>query len=223
MVESIFGEQDPAADEKMTSMRELLLGLTIGFGAGVSPGPLLALVVTTSLRHGRVAGFQVAASPLVTDLPIIILALTVLGAVPGRAVAAVGTVGAAVVLKLGITTLRHARRAELPAAKDGATTHSLRHGVVVNLLSPHPWLFWLSVGGPLLITAWRHGALSGGAFLLGFYALLVGSKVALAALLSASRHRLSLSWYRGLLVLSAGLLLVAAVALALRFVPALVG
>ncbi len=80
-------------------MRELLLGLTIGFSAGVSPGPLLALVVTTSLRHGRWAGFQVAASPLVTDLPIIILSLTVLNAVPGRVIAAVGTAGAAVVLK----------------------------------------------------------------------------------------------------------------------------
>jgi threonine/homoserine/homoserine lactone efflux protein len=116
-------------------IRELLLGLTIGFGAGLSPGPLLALVITTSLRHGRFAGFQVAASPLVTDLPIIILTLTVLSEVSGRVVAAVGTVGAAVVLKLGISALRQARRAELPATEGGAATHSLSQGVVVNLLS----------------------------------------------------------------------------------------
>jgi threonine/homoserine/homoserine lactone efflux protein len=180
-------------------MRELLLGLAIGFSAGVSPGPLLALVVSTSLRHGRWAGFQVAASPLVTDLPIIILSLTVLTAVPGRVVAAVGTVGAAVVLKLGISTLRQARRAALPAAEGGAATHSLSKGVVVNVLSPHPWLFWFSVGGPLLVTAWHHGTIYSGTFLLGFYGLLVGTKVVLAALLSASRHRLSLPWYRGLL------------------------
>jgi threonine/homoserine/homoserine lactone efflux protein len=202
-------------------MRELLLGLAIGFSAGVSPGPLLALVISTSLRHGRWAGFEIAASPLVTDLPIIILSLTVLTAVPGRVVAAVGTVGAAVVLELGISTLRQARRAELPAAESGAATHSLRRGVVVNLLSPHPWLFWLSVGGPLLVTAWRHGAIYSGTFLLGFYGLLVGTKVFLAALLSASRHRLSLPWYRGLLGASAGLLVVTAVALAINFVPAL--
>ena len=63
---------------------------------------MLALVVTTSLRHGRWAGFQVAASPLGTDLPIIILSLTVLNAVPGQVVAAAG---AAVVVKLGISTL----------------------------------------------------------------------------------------------------------------------
>jgi LysE type translocator len=114
-----------ALTEKIALMRELLLGLTIGFSAGVSPGPLLALVVTTSLRHGRWAGLQVAASPLVTDLPIIILTLTVLNAVPGRVVAAVGTVGAVVVLKLGTSALRQARRAKLPAAENGATTHPL--------------------------------------------------------------------------------------------------
>jgi threonine/homoserine/homoserine lactone efflux protein len=204
-------------------MRELLLGLTIGFSAGVSPGPLLAFVVTTSLRHGRWAGFQVAASPLVTDPPIIILTLTVLNAVPGRVVAAVGTIGAGVVLKLGISTLRQAHRAELPALEGGAATHSLGQGVMVNLLSPHPWLFWMSVGSPLLIIAWHHGAVYGGAFLLGFYGLLVGSKVVLAALLSASRYRLSLSWYRSLLGASAGLLLVAAAVLAINFIPALAG
>jgi len=92
-------------------------------------------------------------------------------------VAAVGMAGAGVVLKLGTSTLRQARRAKLPAAEDGAATHPLGQGLVVNLLSPHPWLFWLSVGGPLLVTAWRHGAIYSGAFLLGFYGLLVGSKV----------------------------------------------
>jgi hypothetical protein len=77
--------------------------------------------------------------------------------------------------------------------------------------------------GPLLVTAWHQGALNGAAFLLGFYGLLIGSKVVLATLLSESRHRLSLLWYRGLLGASAGLLLVAAVALAINFLSTLVG
>src|SRR5262249_23690579 len=153
-------------------VKELLLGVTIGFSSGISPGPLLALVVKASLRDGRRAGLQVAASPLITDLPIIVLALTVLGTIPGRVLAALGVLGAAVVLALGVSTVRAAGQAELPATRGGgAGARSLRQGVIVNLLSPHPWLFWLSVGGPLLVTAWHHSAVYGGAFLLGFYGL----------------------------------------------------
>jgi threonine/homoserine/homoserine lactone efflux protein len=203
-------------------VNEFLLGLTIGFGAGVSPGPLLALVVRASLRDGRRAGLQVAASPLITDLPIIVLALTVLGAVPERVLAAAGMLGAAVVLRLGVSTLREALHVELPATKGGKDTPSLRQGVVVNLLSPHPWLFWLSAGGPLLVTAWRHSAMYGVAFLLGFYGLLVGSKAVLAMLLGTSRRWISLPWYRRLQLASGGLLVAAAVALAVQFMPALV-
>lgn len=108
-------------------MNELLLGLTIGFGAGVSPGPLLALVVRASLRHGRGAGLQVAASPLVTDLPIIILALTVLGAMPGRVLAAIGVVGAAVVLNSGCPRcVRGARPSRWPRRAAQVRNRSVR-------------------------------------------------------------------------------------------------
>src|SRR5262249_40616116 len=150
-------------------------------------------------------------------------ALTVLGAMPGRVLAAIGVLGAAVLLTLGVSTVREAGQAELPATGGGTGTQSLRQGVIVNLLSPHPWLFWLSVGGPPLVTAWHHSAVHGGAFLLGFYGLLVGSKAVLAMLLGASRRWITLPWYRRLQRASGALLMAAAVALAIEFVPALTG
>lgn len=204
-------------------MRELLLGLTIGFGAGISPGPLLALVITASLRHGGWAGVQVAVSPLVTDLVVIATSLTVLGAVPPRALSGIGVLGAGVVAALGISAWRSVRKADLPgadAAGAPAGAHPLWQGALVNLFSPHPWLFWLSVGGPLLVAAWRTGPASSAAFLLGFYGLLIGTKATLATVLGATRHRLNLSWYRRMLRLSAVLLLVAALAMGIEFVPA---
>ncbi len=36
----------------------LLLGLTLGLSAGLSPGPLLTLVITTTLRDGLWQGVQ---------------------------------------------------------------------------------------------------------------------------------------------------------------------
>ena len=53
---------------------------------------------------------------------------------------------------------------------------------MTNLLSPHPWLFWLTVGAAILAKAIAQNWLVAAAFLFGFYLLLVGSKVLIALL-----------------------------------------
>jgi len=47
-------------------MEAFLLGASLGFAAGVSPGPLLAIVLREALRHGAAAGMRAALAPLVT-------------------------------------------------------------------------------------------------------------------------------------------------------------
>ena len=42
---------------------------------GLAPGPLLALVLAQTLRHGPREGCKIALTPLVTDAPIIALSL----------------------------------------------------------------------------------------------------------------------------------------------------
>jgi len=85
--------------------------------------------------------------------------------------------------------------------------------VAVNVLSPHPWVFWLTAGGPLLVAAWRRGPAVGIAFVAGFYALLVGSKVVIAFLVARAGRRLGetarrrLVWTGGALLVVGGALL----------------
>ncbi len=76
------------------------------------------------------------------------------------------------------------------------------------MLSPHPWLFWLTVGGPLMLQLGQRALVNSGLFLAGFYGLLVGSKIFVAWAVASGRRYLSEQWYRRLLVL-AGLALVA--------------
>ena len=60
----------------MTSF--FLIGTLLGLSAGLSPGPLLTLVVSETFRHDFKAGIKVAISPLITDLPIILLTVIIL-------------------------------------------------------------------------------------------------------------------------------------------------
>ena len=191
-------------------MTHLLAGLSLGFGAGISPGPLTTLVITTALERGFGAGLRVAIAPLLTDLPIILISLLIVRSLPAGFAALLAVAGGLVVIYLGVETLRHARRARLmvEATTSAGQRRDLWRGLLVNLFSPNPWLFWLGVGSPLLLTAWQTSILSVLAFLLGFYGLLVGSKIALAWAVAGGRRFLTDRLYRWILLASGCLLLV---------------
>ena len=185
-------------------MDVVALGLALGLGAGLAPGPLLAVMLAATLERGFAAGARVAAAPLVTDVPIVALCVLVLQGLPEEVLAALSLAGAAFVLHLAVDAWRGDERAETDAVGD------LRRGALVNVLSPHPWLFWITVGGPLLVDAADRSITLAAGFLVAFYLLLIGTKIAIAAVVAAGRRD---SWQRAVRPVSALLLGVAAVAL----------
>ncbi len=205
-------------------MRYLLLGLGMGLGAGMSPGPLLALVVMTSLRRGFLAGATVALSPLVSDTPVVGISVLAVGSVPGRVAALLAVVGGAYVVWLGVSAVREPLDGVDPrAAGEQAAPRSLWRGALVNMLSPHPWLFWVGVGAPVLVEAWREAPAFGVIFLTGFYLLLIGSKVVLAGLCGGGRRWLPPSAIGWAHRMAGGLLVVAGIALVAEFAGRLLG
>ena len=193
----------------MTPWQALAIGLGLGLGAGITPGPLLGLVINETLRGGWHAGILVALAPLISDLAIIALCFLLLVRLPVLVFPMLGIGGGLYVMFLGWETWRTtALSIESTAETASKALHSLRKGITVNLLNPHPYLFWLTVGGPLVTQSYRQSALTPIAtFLGGFYGCLVGSKVLLALLIHNGRARLQGRGYRLALRVSAGLLL----------------
>jgi threonine/homoserine/homoserine lactone efflux protein len=178
------------------------LGLGLGLSAGISPGPLLALVITASLRNGLAGGLAVALAPLATDVPIIVVSVLAIGRLPPEFLRWVGALGGLVVIWMGIEILRSARETSVPTSR-GTTVNPSRElwrGVTVNALNPHPYLFWATIGGPVLVSTWRTSPWYAVAFLASFYALLIGSKVLVAWLVSHQASGLSTAWYQRLLL-----------------------
>jgi len=187
---------------------ELAAGLSIGLAAGISPGPLMTLVVTATLRRGFGAGWRTAVAPLLTDAPIVVVAVAALSALPESWVRWLGLGGGFVVIAFGLWEISRGA-APLPEGEaSGGSAGDVWRGVAVNALSPHPWIFWVTAGGPLLVETWREAPGGAVAFLAGFYAALVGSKIGLAGVVAAGRRRLSERWRRRLVV-GGGVLLVA--------------
>jgi len=160
-------------------MEAFLLGAGLGFAAGVSPGPLLAIVLREALRHGAAAGMRAALAPLITDSWAIALAWVAGAALPEAALRGLQLAGGLYLAYLGWTGLRRPARLEVESGSG-----SLRAAVLANLTNPHMYLFWFLVGAPLL----RRLGAEAWAFLAGFYLLIVGSKMALAWLAARLRR-----------------------------------
>ena len=127
-----------------------------------------------------------AFAPLITDLPIILISVLVLIKVANSnsILGLISIAGALFVFYIGYETLT-TKGIEVNLENGGS--QSLTKGILANTLSPHPYLFWISVGSPIMTKALRINTLSVVLFLLGFYVLLIGSKVGLALLVGKSR------------------------------------
>lgn len=170
------------------------IGTILGLSAGFAPGPLLALVISETLQHDIKAGIKVALSPIITDLPIIILTLFILSKLSHfhNILGILSLVGGLFILFMGYDSIR-TKRVDLKVRE--VKPKSLARGVLVNALSPHPYLFWFSVGAPIMTKAMSLNVSAPLAFIISFYSCLVGTKIVLAIFIGKSKSFLKGNMY----------------------------
>jgi threonine/homoserine/homoserine lactone efflux protein len=167
----------------------------LGLSAGIGPGPLLAVVISQTVKHNAREGIKVAIAPILTDAPIIGLGLLLFSAAPDPelVLGIVSFVGAAFVFALGVNSMRQ-RSVELQLTDE--EPRSYLKGALVNALNPHPYLFWISVGVPTMIKAHHQSPVFSVAFVATFFFFIVGSKMAVALIVGRYRDFLAGRAYR---------------------------
>lgn len=165
----------------------ILTGALFGLTAGISPGPLLALVISETVKYGTTSGMKVAAAPLLSDLPIVLLSFVLFSEIAhlNYIMGVISFIGAMFLVYLGVECFRSGEM-----KTDGRNTNagSLRKGLLVNLLNPHPYLFWVTVGTPMALKAFHESFLTSACYFLSFYISLIGSKITLAIIVGRSRN-----------------------------------
>ena len=172
----------------------LTTGLLLGIAAGFAPGPVLALVISETLAHGIRSGIKVALAPLVTDLPLIIATVFILARLThfNHILGIISLIGGCFVGYLGYENIR----SQGLGLDDGRQApRSLTKGVLTNILSPYPYLFWFSVGAPTMVKALQLDRSYALAFICAFYCALVGAKIALALAVETTRTFLTGKMY----------------------------
>jgi threonine/homoserine/homoserine lactone efflux protein len=164
----------------------LSTGTLLGLAAGFAPGPLLVLVISETLKHNIKEGVKVSMVPIISDLPILLVSLFILSRLSNfnLLLGCISILGGIFILYLGYESLRN-KGVEIKLEEQ--SSNSLKRGVITNALNPHPYVFYMTVGAPLMFKALDESVFSAGAFLGSFLFCLVASKVILAIIVGKSR------------------------------------
>jgi len=172
--------------EPFNILKFLAMGSFLGLTAGLSPGPLLALVISETLKHNRKEGIKIAISPLVTDVPIVIASFFLFSRLSQfeSVLGVISILGAIFIGHLGYETIN---AKEISIGDTGRPANTLRKGILANFLSPHPYLFWLTVGAPLAAKALEINIFTLFLYFTSFYICLIGSKIGVAHIVARSK------------------------------------
>ena len=152
----------------------VLQGVGFGFAAASQPGPFQTYLISQSISQGWRRTLPSALAPLLSDGPIIALCLLVLSQVPVWMEQVLYGVSGVFILYLAWGAFRAWRAPPVPSGPELEAGLPIGKAVVMNMLSPGPYIFWTLVTGPILVAGWRESPAYGLSFLGGFYFTLVG-------------------------------------------------
>lgn len=154
-------------------MQEILTTvITLSIIAAITPGPLMALLLSETLKHGKASGIKIALAPLFTDLPIMLVGTFILSKLSQLNIllGLISLFGSIYLAYLAYGSIK-TKSVNLETREEN---RSLRKGIISNFLNPNPYIFYFSILGPLVVKGMKINFLLGPiclAIFLGFFVL----------------------------------------------------
>jgi threonine/homoserine/homoserine lactone efflux protein len=169
----------------------LMQGLGFGLAAAAQPGPFQTYLISQALTKGWRRTLPAALAPLISDGPIILLAILILNRFPAGWQNVLSIIGGLFVLYLSwdaYKTWRNFNSNGSQSPKSDRETGSVVKAALMNGLSPGPYLFWGLVTGPILIAGWSEGPVNAVTFLIGFYGAMIFTLAVLIVAFGIARN-----------------------------------
>jgi threonine/homoserine/homoserine lactone efflux protein len=149
------------------------IGAGLAFTAAVQPGPLQAYLFSSVTTVGWKKTLPASFSPLLSDGPIAVIALLIVGKLPAQAQSLLRLAGGLLLFYLAWRALKRWKETGNRMESEGKRPRTLLEAAGVNLLNPHPYLGWSLILGPVVISAWRESPGMGIAVVASFYVMMI--------------------------------------------------
>ncbi|MEN6609668.1 MAG: LysE family translocator [Methanoregulaceae archaeon] len=184
----------------------LILGFLVGLTGALAPGPTLVATINSSLKEGWSAGPKVVAGHFLIEVLVVLLIVIGVSSMAIRLSTPIAVLGGVALIIFGILTIIESRNACITTTSSGACGGSYFSGVVTSATNPYFWIWWLTIGSVLLMTALSGGILLAFLFMIGHWAADLGWYTLVASVIHRSRMVLPIRAYRIVLFLCGGFL-----------------
>jgi len=146
----------------------------MGLYAALQPGPFQTYILSESLRRGWRKSLPMAFAPLVSDLPPVLVTLLVLSRMPQGVLDSLRIAGGLLMLYLARGAYKaFTEEKEKRAADEATPAKSLLSAAAINILSPSVYLFWSTIGAPIVLEGWQISPMHGLSFVIGMYTVFI--------------------------------------------------
>ena len=168
----------------------IVFGVTYAFACAVQPGPLFAFLVSQTLRLGWRHTLPAAFSPVLSDIPIVIVVLLALSRLPDWFGRVLQIAGGLLLIYLAWQAFRRWRRFETPgeAGRKESVPRGVLQAALVNILNPGPYLGWGLIMGPLVLKGWKEAPSHAIALVVAFYTTMVVSLAGIIVLFGLTKN-----------------------------------
>ncbi|MFK8068523.1 MAG: LysE family translocator [Gammaproteobacteria bacterium] len=168
-----------------------LAAFVFGLAAGFTPGPLSIIVIQQTLDHGLKNGIKAAIAPIISDGPIIFFVYILFNKFQDIDLF-IGVISLLGALFLFWIAIKMSAVNDVNISTRSEKANSLSTAVKVNLLNPHAYIFWFTVGGAYIASGTKLEAIT---FVFIMISTLILSKIFLASLISKFRKFLNSNSY----------------------------
>ena len=186
----------------------IISAIVFGISNGLSPGPTLTLVISHTIHHDYKAGIKVASGPILFGLTIVPISILISIQLDAFKVimGLISIFGALFITYVGVKQLFLKKvKFDHPATK----LKSFKIGVFANFSSPYAYIFWFTVGAPLIVSTKASSLLAAISFVFIYYFCLIGSKILVALIVERFRLFIEKSYNYIMFLLGIALLIFA--------------
>jgi threonine/homoserine/homoserine lactone efflux protein len=152
----------------------LIFGITYAFAAAVQPGPLQTYIISQTLEKGWRKTLPAVFAPVISDIPVLILVLFLLSAMPDNFISIFRTIGGLFLIFLAFRAFKSWQNFNPnKSISNESGRKTLFNAVIVNLLNPNPYLGWSLIMGPVFLEGWKLAQINGIALIAGFYLTII--------------------------------------------------
>jgi threonine/homoserine/homoserine lactone efflux protein len=186
----------------------LAMAFTIGLTGALAPGPTLVAAVNSSLKSGWTAGPKVAMGHALVELFVFFLIVLGLATAAQQYSRFIAVLGGLALIAFGLLTVKGSKKASLDAPTSNSAQNPYLAGVLTSAANPYFWIWWLSIGGAMVIDGLKGGLILASLFMIGHWGADFGWYTLVSASLDKGRSVLSEANYQRILALCGCFLIV---------------